>query len=117
MPYVARAEHARRESHERGEHDEDVIEIVNVEILSLAGPMEEQRKGNNEAGKCREHIDAGGETIARQYGEQLAVPAGMSRTAMTGSNVIVALRDSCRALADPRCRSARGSGTKRCRSR
>jgi hypothetical protein len=42
MPYVAGAEHARRESHERGEHDEDVIEIIDVEIRSLTGPMEEQ---------------------------------------------------------------------------
>jgi hypothetical protein len=67
---VASAEYARGETHERGEHDEHVIEIVDVEIRSGVRPTEEEGEGDGESGKRRQDVDTRGEPIVRQHRKQ-----------------------------------------------
>jgi hypothetical protein len=65
VPDIARAEHAGREAYERGEHDENIVEIVDVKIWSRARAAEEQRQGDKEGGKRCDHVDPGGQAVAR----------------------------------------------------
>ena len=67
---VGGAEHAGGEPHECGEHDEDVVEIVNVEIGAGLRADEEQRERDQESGEGGEHVEARGQPVTGQRRQQ-----------------------------------------------
>jgi hypothetical protein len=67
---VASAEYARSKPHKRREHDEHVVEIIDVEIRSGVRPTEEQGEGDDESDKRRQDVDARGDAIVRQHRKQ-----------------------------------------------
>src|SRR5262245_49792844 len=66
MRDVARAEHAGREADERGQHDKDIVEIVDVEIGALQRPAGEQRQRHQERRERDQHVEARRHPVAGQ---------------------------------------------------
>src|SRR5207245_571868 len=57
MADIARAEYAGCEADERGQHDEDVVEIIHQEIRGRLGTAEEQRDRGEESQESRDYIE------------------------------------------------------------
>ena len=70
MADIARAEHAGREADERGQHDEDVVEIIHKQIRGRRRAAEEQRDRSEEGQQRRDHIEGRRQPIPRHRREQ-----------------------------------------------
>src|SRR5262245_43392830 len=64
---IARAEHAGGEAHEGGEHDEDLVEVVQQQIGTGFRGHNKQRQRRDEGCERRENVEPRCQTIARKY--------------------------------------------------
>ena len=67
---IARAEHAGGEADECGQHDEDLVEVVDQQIGTRLRLDHEQRHRGGEGEQRRQHVEPRGQAIAGQGGEQ-----------------------------------------------
>ena len=122
MADIARAEDAGGEADERREHDERAVEIVDEKIRAGRRLGEQQRERADQGQRRRQHVEPRGCPITGQEREQRGGErrepehAGHGLNA-TPSKVIGVLRGSGRAPGRRPCRSVRGCGTGKCRSR
>src|SRR5215475_4687575 len=64
---IARAEHAGGEAHEGGEHDEDLVEVVQQQIGTGFRGHNKQRQRRDEGCERRENVEPRCQTIAGKY--------------------------------------------------
>src|SRR5215813_6811585 len=70
MADLAGAEYAGREADERGQHDEDVVEVIHQQIRGRLRAAEEQRDRGEEGQERRDHIERRRQPVPRQRHEQ-----------------------------------------------
>src|SRR5262249_49612116 len=70
MADIAGAEHAGCEADERGEHDEDVVEVIHQQIRGWLRAAEEQRDRGEEGQERRDHIERRRQPVPRQRHQQ-----------------------------------------------
>src|SRR2546429_1776777 len=109
---IAGAEHAGRETDERGQHNEHVIEIVHQQIGSWLRTAEEQGDRSEEGQESRNHIERRRQPVARQRYEQRRRQCGNYENGGDGF-------ERCRHPRSPRNRSraCRSTVSKRSRMR
>src|SRR5882724_4899598 len=105
---VACAEHAGGEADERGQHDEHVVEIVNVQIGARLWPHEQERQRDQEGRERSKHVEPRGRPVAGQRGHERG---GERRNQQYGCDGVEAHRRS------PRKRSSAWRSTVSKRSR
>src|SRR3990172_1320373 len=67
---IARAEHACGEADKGGEHDEDIVQVVDQDVRPGRGTLEKQRERGEEGEQGGKHVEARGEPITRQQRQQ-----------------------------------------------
>src|SRR5437016_7810234 len=107
---IAGAEHAGRETDERGQHNEHVIEIVHQQIGSWLRTAEEQGDRSEEGQESRNHIERRRQPVARQRYEQRRRQCGNYENGGDGF-------ERCRHPRSPRNRSSACKSTVSKRSR
>ena len=114
---IARAEHAGGEADERGEHDEDVVEVVDQDVGPRRRPREEEQRQRGEEGQERRNdVEIGRALVARQQRRAGAPPSrewpgwlSPHRSSFPFTAIEIEGRQR------RRCRTARECGTGRCR--
>src|SRR5262249_19226927 len=70
MADIAGAEYAGGEADERGEHDEDVVEVIHQQIRGRPRAAEEQRDRGEEGQERCDHIERRRQAVSRQHHQQ-----------------------------------------------